>query len=123
MVTCVMLLEVKKKYIFILERLRLSTNFVSMCSFFLESTCKIFFYFSESYTTAPAPPYVYPLQVGGGGGKVGDLVMTWEPLPIWDQNGEGICYIVQWKKKFLIDEEWSTVSFLKKYFKIQYIFD
>ena len=68
--------------------------------------------FLESYTTAPAPPFKYPLQVGGGGGKVGDLVMTWEPLPPRDQNGEGICYIVYWKKNFLIDEEFSTVRFL-----------
>ncbi len=49
------------------------------------------------------------MQVGGGGGKVGDLVMTWEPLPAEDQNGEGIGYIVYWKKKYLIDEEWSSV--------------
>ena len=68
-------------------------------------------FFLESYTTSPAPPYRPPMQVGGGGGKVGDLVITWEPLPPKYQNGEGICYIVYWKKKFLIDEDFSTVGF------------
>ncbi len=69
---------------------------------------QVAFFFLEVYTTDEAVPFKYPMQVGGGGGKVGDLVITWEPLPLRDQNGEGIEYIVYWKKKFLIDEEWAN---------------
>ena len=35
---------------------------------------------TEKYTTEQAPPEVYPQRVGGGGGKVGDLTMTWEVM-------------------------------------------
>ncbi len=65
---------------------------------------------AEFYTTAQAPPYEYPKQVGGGGGKVSNLVITWEPLPLRDQNGDNLGYIVYWKEVVLDDAGWSTVS-------------
>ena len=30
------------------------------------------------YTTRPDRPYTYPKELGGGGGKVGDLTITWK---------------------------------------------
>ncbi|XP_021356952.1 contactin-like isoform X1 [Mizuhopecten yessoensis] len=50
------------------------------------------------YKTIPAaPPEVPPKMVGGGGGKVGELRITWKPLPPEDQFGWGIGYLVEWK--------------------------
>lgn len=67
---------------------------------------------SELYTTDEMIPQVAPANVGGGGGKVGDLVVTWDPVPPADQNGQDVYYIVYWKKRFVIDEEWSSVSWV-----------
>ncbi|XP_033745615.1 contactin-like [Pecten maximus] len=50
------------------------------------------------YKTVPgAPPEVPPEKVGGGGGKVGELRITWKPLSPEDQYGWGIGYLVEWK--------------------------
>nr|AUG84451.1 contactin [Platynereis dumerilii] len=62
---------------------------------------------STMYTTLAAPPLEIPHNVGGGGGKVGDLVITWDPLPKWHQNGKDVGYKVYYKEKFLIDDQWT----------------
>jgi hypothetical protein len=48
--------------------------------------------------------------VGGGGGKVGVLTITWDPVSRTEQMGDGFGYTVQWRKKGVKDEEWTTVS-------------
>lgn len=35
----------------------------------------------------------------GGGGKIGDLTITWDPLKPDEQNGPGIYYKVFWRKQ------------------------
>lgn len=35
----------------------------------------------------------------GGGGKIGDLTITWDPLKSEEQNGQGIYYKIYWKRK------------------------
>ena len=61
-----------------------------------------------TYTTEEAVPEQAPGNVGGGGGKVGDLVITWDPLPAEFHNGPGIGYRVFWKKKRLTDEDFDS---------------
>ncbi|XP_014677884.1 PREDICTED: contactin-like [Priapulus caudatus] len=53
---------------------------------------------SSSFFTLPAAPNVAPSNIGGGGGKIGDLKITWTPLTkdLW--NAPGIGYIVHWRK-------------------------
>ncbi|XP_059143643.1 contactin-like [Physella acuta] len=48
--------------------------------------------------TRSAPPSIPPECVGGGGGKVGDLIMTWKPLTRAQQAGEGIGYRLYWRR-------------------------
>lgn len=42
---------------------------------------------SPQYNTPPDKPYKSPKNIGGGGGKIGDLTVTWEvcvmQLPIY----------------------------------------
>ncbi|GAB1598555.1 contactincontactin-like [Argonauta hians] len=45
---------------------------------------------------APRKP---PEEVGGGGGKVSTLVITWKPLSYQEQNGKNFGYQVFWRKK------------------------
>jgi len=52
---------------------------------------------SERFSTIPVKPDLYPEMIGGGGGKVGDLVITWKPLDLWEENGPGIGYRIYWK--------------------------
>jgi hypothetical protein len=47
---------------------------------------------SERFTTLPVKPDLAPLQVGGGGGKAGTLVTTWQPLNVWEENALGFGY-------------------------------
>ena len=65
---------------------------------------------SEQYTTAEMVPEDAPANVGGGGGKVGDLVITWDPLEPAQQNGRNLYYIVHYKKRYIIDEEYTEVG-------------
>lgn len=53
---------------------------------------------SPSYKTANDRPYVFPRNVGGGGGKVGSLTITWDPIPPKDWNAPNIWYKVYYKK-------------------------
>lgn len=52
---------------------------------------------SPMYNTPPEKPFIAPQQVGGGGGKIGDLTITWKRLDRRDQNGPGIYYIAYWR--------------------------
>ncbi|XP_067683459.1 contactin-like isoform X1 [Haliotis asinina] len=55
-------------------------------------------------------PTKAPEKVGGGGGKVGDLTITWEPLPLEDHNGQQLGYNVFWRKKPVggSESKWET---------------
>ncbi|XP_025829331.1 contactin-like [Agrilus planipennis] len=54
---------------------------------------------SPRHSTPPDRPYIAPKNVGGGGGKIGDLTITWTPLRMDEQNGPGIHYKIFWKRK------------------------
>lgn len=57
---------------------------------------------SPRHLTPSDKPFIAPYNVGGGGGKIGDLTITWTPLRPDEQNANGIYYKVFWKRK---DEE------------------
>ena len=54
---------------------------------------------SPTHGTPPDRPYKPPSNVGGGGGKITDLTITWDPLKPEDQNGPNIHYKVFWRRK------------------------
>ncbi|KAL1492741.1 hypothetical protein ABEB36_010948 [Hypothenemus hampei] len=53
---------------------------------------------SPKYHTVKDRPRVAPRNVGGGGGKIGDLTITWQPLKSDEQHAPGIHYKVFWKR-------------------------
>lgn len=53
--------------------------------------------FADEFSTLPVKPDLAPEEVGGGGGKVGDLQITWKPLEPWEENGPRFGYRVFWK--------------------------
>ncbi|XP_055857806.1 contactin [Episyrphus balteatus] len=61
---------------------------------------------SPIYSTIEDKPYIAPRNVGGGGGKIGDLTITWEPLLPQEQNSHGIHYKVSWRLHGTL--EWAT---------------
>uniref|UniRef100_W4VRM9 Putative contactin 3 plasmacytoma associated n=1 Tax=Corethrella appendiculata TaxID=1370023 RepID=W4VRM9_9DIPT len=67
---------------------------------------------SPLYSTSDDKPYVHPKNVGGGGGKIGDLTITWEPLKPQEQNGANIHYKIFWRLHGK-QTEWAT-DVLKK---------
>lgn len=54
---------------------------------------------SPKHSTIAARPTKAPSKLSGGGGRLGDLTITWTPLPPEDQNGRGIHYKVYWRRK------------------------
>ncbi|XP_049844901.1 contactin [Schistocerca gregaria] len=68
---------------------------------------------SPIYNTPADVPYKAPSNVGGGGGKIGDLTITWDPLPPQDHNGPGIYYKIFWQRAHH-DMEFQSLG-LKKY--------
>lgn len=54
---------------------------------------------SPQHSTAHDRPYKAPSNVGGGGGKIGDLTITWDPLKPDEQNGNEIHYKIFWRRK------------------------
>lgn len=54
---------------------------------------------SPQYSTPSDKPTKSPSNIGGGGGKIGDLTMTWTPLSPSEQNGPGLHYKVFWRRK------------------------
>ncbi|KAK7493986.1 hypothetical protein BaRGS_00014868 [Batillaria attramentaria] len=62
-----------------------------------------------------ARPTVAPSGVSGGGGKVGDLTVTWEPLPEEDHNGPNLKYNVYYREKqrsVTSDTRWEQATVL-----------
>ncbi|XP_023243546.1 contactin-like isoform X1 [Centruroides sculpturatus] len=53
---------------------------------------------SPTYPTGNDKPYKTPSNVGGGGGHVGTLTITWSPLPMVDWNAPNIWYNVYYRK-------------------------
>ncbi|KAF7270213.1 hypothetical protein GWI33_016823 [Rhynchophorus ferrugineus] len=53
---------------------------------------------SPKYQTLKDKPRIAPSNVGGGGGKIGDLTITWTPLRPEQQHAPGIHYKVFWKR-------------------------
>ncbi|KAH3825753.1 hypothetical protein DPMN_127634, partial [Dreissena polymorpha] len=53
---------------------------------------------SMTYRIPAASPPIYPRNIGGGGGSVGLLTITWEPLPSEDQGSTGVGYRVLWRR-------------------------
>jgi hypothetical protein len=47
---------------------------------------------SPPCVTQPDLPGLAPARLGGGGGKVGDLRIVWDPLPMDFWNGPGLFY-------------------------------
>lgn len=62
---------------------------------------------SPLYNTLTDKPYIAPQRVGGGGGKIGDLTITWQPLRSYQQNAHGIYYKVFWRLHAK-DTEWAS---------------
>lgn len=60
---------------------------------------------SVFYSVPQAPPEKVPDHVGGGGGSVGTLKITWTALLIEDQGAKGIGYNVYWRESF--KEPWN----------------
>ncbi|XP_015594638.1 contactin [Cephus cinctus] len=54
---------------------------------------------SPQYSTPSDKPSKAPSNIGGGGGKSGDLTVVWDPLKPSEQNGPGIYYKVFWRRK------------------------
>lgn len=62
--------------------------------------------------SAPSPqantrvdrPFTYPNNLGGGGGKTGDLTITWDPLSDEKQNAPGVYYKLFWRRSVLDPE-------------------
>ena len=67
-------------------------------------------FFLAIYQTLPDKPDMIPQNIGGGGGKVGVLTIHWDPIPTDKAYGEGLGYIVKWKKYGMEDEEYDIVS-------------
>uniref|UniRef100_A0A224X5J2 Putative receptor mediating netrin-dependent axon guidance n=1 Tax=Panstrongylus lignarius TaxID=156445 RepID=A0A224X5J2_9HEMI len=63
---------------------------------------------SPRYRTLSDKPYKTPDNIGGGGGKIGDLIITWKPLTTEEQNGPGIYYKIFWRLKEGPDNEFQT---------------
>ncbi|XP_071103024.1 contactin-like [Haliotis cracherodii] len=63
---------------------------------------------SDVFQTPTAPPALPPEKVGGGGGSVGDLTITWEPLQTGDHGGPGFSYIVYWRPQGT--DRWATAN-------------
>ncbi|XP_050730835.1 contactin-like isoform X1 [Eriocheir sinensis] len=59
---------------------------------------------SPQANTRPDRPFTTPRNLGGGGGKTGDLTITWEPLSGEHQNAPGVYYKLFWRRT-VIDPE------------------
>ncbi|XP_060074968.1 contactin-like [Ylistrum balloti] len=53
---------------------------------------------SDIFQTLQAAPSVAPSEVGGGGGSVGDLTITWLPVAEEDWGGAVVTYTVYWRR-------------------------
>lgn len=60
---------------------------------------------SPQYNTHSDRIYKPPANVGGGGGKTGDLTITWTPFVGQQQNASGIYYKVFWRRLAGVDAD------------------
>lgn len=67
---------------------------------------------SPRHSTPADKPYIAPKNIGGGGGKIGDLTITWTPLSSEDHNGPGIYYRVFWRRRDS-EEDWQSLDLEK----------
>lgn len=64
---------------------------------------------SPLYNTITDKPYLYPRNLGGGGGKIGDLSIRWTPLKSEEQNANQIHYKIFWRLHEANNKtEWAT---------------
>lgn len=67
---------------------------------------------SDIFQTLPAAPSVAPKEVGGGGGSVGDLTLTWMPLTEEEWGGSVVSYIVYWRRLGSVgDSAWARPKY------------
>ncbi|KAG0716945.1 Contactin [Chionoecetes opilio] len=59
---------------------------------------------SPRANTRPDSPFTIPKELGGGGGKTGDLTITWQPMPGEYQNAPGVYYKLFWRRSVLDPE-------------------
>ena len=60
---------------------------------------------SPQYNTRPDRIYQPPANIGGGGGKTGDLTITWTPFVGQQQNASGTYYKVFWRRLAGVDAD------------------
>ena len=60
---------------------------------------------SPQYNTRPDRIYLPPTNIGGGGGKTGDLTITWTPFVGQQQNASGTYYKVFWRRLAGVDPQ------------------
>jgi hypothetical protein len=60
---------------------------------------------SPQYNTRPDRIFQPPTNVGGGGGKTGDLTITWTPFVGQQQNASGTYYKVFWRRLAGVDAD------------------
>ncbi|KAK3612186.1 hypothetical protein CHS0354_016572, partial [Potamilus streckersoni] len=65
---------------------------------------------STAYQTPGGAPPVAPDNVGGGGGAIGILTITWKPLPREDWGGPWVAYTVYWRLRSQADGKWSEAN-------------
>ncbi|XP_012215435.1 contactin [Linepithema humile] len=65
---------------------------------------------SPQYRTSTDRPTKAPSNIGGGGGNIGDLMITWNPLSQSDQNAPGIHYRVFWRRQGLNEFQTQTLE-------------
>uniref|UniRef100_A0A2P2HWX5 Contactin-like n=1 Tax=Hirondellea gigas TaxID=1518452 RepID=A0A2P2HWX5_9CRUS len=53
---------------------------------------------SPRVNTRTDMPFTVPNNIGGGGGKTGDVTITWEAMPGEMQNAPGVHYTVFWRR-------------------------
>lgn len=58
--------------------------------------------------TDQAPPVEYPANLGGGGGKVGTLNISWDAMPVsaWNADPSRSGYVIYWKRGDMADDQW-----------------
>lgn len=79
---------------------------------------------SDACNTNQDIPGAPPQNVSGGGGKIGDLKITWSPLPSEHWNGENLKYLVYFRRQGLGESAWQVreVPFEQNYY-VEYIVD
>ncbi|XP_037068317.1 contactin-like isoform X2 [Pollicipes pollicipes] len=77
---------------------------------------------SPRYNTDAARPFTAPIQIHGGGGKIGDLTIKWKPLTERYRNAPGVYYKVFWMRHEIDKEIDYNERVLKEYGNIgQYV--